>query len=132
MNFEEALEKELKAIPELENKIFPVVAPDYVLAPYLVYKKESLKFVKTLSGVIPNKAEGIYKLAILSDDYPELQTISFGVRNALFGFLQRKIGDEETGPFVENVSVEFLGDGYVLSEDLYRSDMQCTVKYKEG
>lgn len=128
MNFNEALETELKQIPEYDNQVYPLIAGQKTQAPFLVYKKANRKRRKTLNGTL-NKIEGIYNLTILSKSYSQLEDLIDATSNRVLNFLGRKIGDE-TGPFIEDITIEELGDKYEGEPDFYRADMQITVKYQ--
>ena len=126
MNFDEALQAELKTIIGLETKVFPLAAPEKALAPYLVFKKDNVKFKKTLSGALP-KAEGFYTLTLITKTYEELQLKTSSITDKLWSFLGRNIGT--SGPLIENVTVELMGDQYEPEVDLLRADISLKINY---
>ena len=60
MTFDKALRLKLKEIKELNNKVYPVIAPEGVRPPFLVYRKSRSKLSKDLSGII-NDIESTYE-----------------------------------------------------------------------
>ena len=126
MDFEDALENELVAVPDLTDKVFPLVAPKGLMAPFLVYKKGNIDFKKVLSGAIV-KTEALYGVVIIANKYDQLQEVSTATIAKLLSFLGRPIGTG--GPLIGNVTVKHLGDDYIPEDDLYRANIQLNVKY---
>ena len=126
MTYEEAQKEELEAVPGLSNKVFPLYAPKDAKAPYLVYRKENVRFKKTLGGIL-NKTEAIYEIVLVANRNSELQQLSQDVVNAMFGFYCRPIGSG--GPLIEDVTVEIMGDAYDANVDQVIQNIQLKVNY---
>lgn len=126
MTFEEGLRVELKQITELDNKVYPIVAPEVVKPPFLVFKKQNLKFVKTLSGH-STKAEGVYILTLIVNDYEELQILQENIKNKIISLLFKNVGD--SGPYIQDIDITFNGDNYVVNPSAIKSDIMINVNY---
>lgn len=126
MIFEEGLSIELGSIVDLTEKIFPIIAPQKTEQPFVIYKKDNVKFKKTFDG-ISNKAEAIYSLVLVEKDYAKLQRISSDVISKLLSLQGRPIA--AIGPVIENITAEILGDKYEYELDNFRQDIQIKVNY---
>jgi hypothetical protein len=126
LTFEEALRAELITITLLNNKVYPLVAPKGETVPFLVYKKNNIKFYKTLDG-IHRKVEAVYVITIITSTYAELQTLSLSVTDLLISFLGRKLSTSDIS--IKNIEVENIGDQYESEVDFYRNDIRITVNY---
>lgn len=127
MTFEEALRTELITVKELNNKVFPLVAPEKTVTPYLVYRRGLTDFEKTLAGISRGKVDGSYELVLVTDNYSDIQRISSGVIDKLISFLGREIGF--SGPCISNMTVKIIGDTYEPEIDKFRCDMQISISY---
>lgn len=128
MTFDKALRLKLKEIKELNNKVYPVIAPEGVRPPFLVYRKSRSKLSKDLSGII-NDIESTYELVLIADDYSNLDLISELLKRKLTGLLFKRLS--ETGPRIENLDLEELGQEYIYQPNAYKSSLLLTVNYKE-
>ena len=73
---EQALRYELvKAIPELENQIYPTNAPEGSKGPYLVYSRITTRKIKTLQGLI-GKEYLSYMFSIMATRYGDMKRIT--------------------------------------------------------
>jgi hypothetical protein len=126
MTFGEALRHELIQIVKLNQKVFPIVAPEATGKPFLIYQREDIEFKKTLSGTM-NKANAVYILTLITDSYSEKEAIEVEVKDKLLSFLQRTIGDE--GPYIQNITVRLGQEGYVLEADSLTSKIRLEVNY---
>lgn len=126
MTFGEALRYELIQIEKLNKKVFPIVAPEATGKPFLIYQRVNIDFRKTLSGT-SNKADGAYILTLVTDSYSEKEEIEEEVKNKCLSFLFRNIGDG--GPYVNDVTVKLLDEGYVYEVDSFTSKIRLEVNY---
>ena len=128
MTFNTGLKSTLKEIKELKNRVYPVVAPEGVRPPFLVYRKSRSKFLKDLSGIITD-IEATYELVLISDDYQKLDELETEIKKKLIGVLFKRIGGD--GPRINNLDLEELGDEYIYQPNAYKSSLLLTVNYKE-
>jgi hypothetical protein len=126
VTFGEALRYELIQIEKLTNKVFPIVAPEATGKPFLIYQREDVEFKKTLNGTT-NKANAVYNLTLITDIYSEKEAIEDEVKDKLLSFIFRNIGDG--GPYVQNVTVRLLQEGYVFENDSLTSKIRLEVNY---
>jgi hypothetical protein len=129
MTFEEALRAELITIEELNNKVFPLKAPEGTEAPYLIYVSSEGRNDKGLDGFYNSKEVQI-ELNIIHDRYSRMKALSRLVVNKLKNFEKRHIA--ETGPFIQEVTFE--NDGVELYEhevDLYRTVLDLRFYFEE-
>jgi len=123
MNFEQALRAELETVAD---EVYPIVAPEKVVAPFIVFNKESEGYEKTLEGTCED-TEAVYSIYILADDYDVFLSLPEAVKNKLLSFFQRSIGTD--GPFIQDVTVNFQPDSYVSEFNLIQSKIRLTVNY---
>jgi len=126
MTFGEALRHELIQIPQLSQKVFPIVAPEGVKSPFLVYKREEAEGKKTLSGT-SNKVHATYELILVTGDYAEKEAIEELIKLRVLSFYGRNIG--ENGPFIQNETFKLLGEAYSLEADSFTSQMRLEADY---
>ena len=124
MTFEEVLRSELITITNINNKVYPLVAPKSKEPPFIVYKKGFTSFSKTFDG-IELKYDSNYTIVIISKTYASLQELESEVIDKLTGFIERNI----SGILIRNVTVNISGNDYVEELDFYRSDIELQVKY---
>lgn len=101
MNFEEALRVELTSIPLLQNKIFPLSAPEGTKAPYLVYVSSEGVNDKSLNGYLDSK-EVDCEINIICSRYSDLKTLTRETISKIISFQGRSIGND--GPVIQNVT----------------------------
>jgi len=125
MSFEPALVQELKTIPELQNRVYPLFAPEATASsgvPYLIYaSSEGLKD-KTLGGYLDSK-EVRAELNIIAERYADMKVITKQVVALLIGFEGRQIGTG--GPFIEELTYQMPVEMYESEPALYR----CVVEF---
>lgn len=126
MNFEEALRYELNSINEIKNKIYPLYAPKDTTAPFLVYRKNKLKYLMTVD-CRRNGIEAEYLIVLISKSYAEAQNISNNIMGILFNMFARQIGDN--GPYIQSIDITYMGDEYEYETDLIRSNFILQVNY---
>lgn len=107
---------------KVQNKIYPIYAPDETVVPFIVYERSSVNTYYTKDGHIYDE-DSIY-VNIVSDDYSENIEISDAVRNAL-EFIEGKeyVGIHIYSSLMSNASETFGIDGFI-------TQLQFTVKCK--
>lgn len=124
---EKALRYELNKVNELENRIFPMNAPEGQKAPYLVYIT-SKKPLKDLDGVTENK-ECYLILNVLCSSYSQMKDISKKIENIITKFPLRTIGEENL--YIQDIDFSDITENYEDKLKLHRGIIPFTVYYKE-
>lgn len=123
MDFEDALTMELKTISQVENRVYPLNAPEKTTSPYIIYTASEGLRVNTLTGYLHDKAvEG--EINIIAPRYSILNKITSQVIDLLVGMNQREIGKD--GPYIDEMIYEEPKDLYEAQVNLYR----CLIDYK--
>jgi hypothetical protein len=125
MNFEEALRAELGTIEGLQNKVFPLNAPEGTKTPFMIYVSSEGIQDKTLQGYL-NSKEVDCEIYILADSYTELKRVIKEVLLKITSFPGRVIGDD--GPYIQNVTYTPPVELYEQAIKLYR----CAFDLKLG
>ena len=126
MTFGKSLRQVLRNIQGL--KIYPIIAPEGVKSPFLVYRRSRSKYIKDLSGT-QNLCEDVYELLLICDSYSEIENYCTEIKNTLLKCLFNKMGD--TGLYIEDLELEFTGEEYVYQPNAIKSSILLTVNYKE-
>jgi len=131
MSFEQALVQELKTISALENRIYPLTAPEATASggvPYLIYASSEGLRDKTLGGYLDSK-EVRGELNIITERYSDIKVITKQVVALLISFEGRRIGTN--GPFIEEVAYQMPIEFYEAQPDLYRCLVEFSVYFAE-
>lgn len=126
---DKALRYELNAIPEIQNKIYPVHAPEGKKPPYLVYMKSYFRQLKTFDG-LKKEHEATYLLNILCDSYAETQVLTKKVKDKIKTFPLRTVGND--GIYVQEITFNNVSDTYENELGLHRSIIEVTIYYKRS
>jgi hypothetical protein len=124
MDFEEALRAELSSIIEINNKVFPLNAPEGTLAPYIVYVSSEGLQEKTLDGYLDSK-EIECEINILHSGYGSMKALTKEVLSKILSFQGRVIGLE--GPYIHDLTYEKPAEIYENEVSLYRSVLEIKV-----
>lgn len=124
---ESALRYELiKAIPELNNSIYPTNAPEGFTKPYLVYARISTKKLKTLEG-IQNKEYLSFMFSIMATKYSEMKTLVKKVEKLLISLPQTTIGNF----YVEDIDINNIHEVYEHELKVNRGIIDFTIYFEE-
>ena len=104
MKFEDILKIKLK---EVTQRVYPIVAPEGIKAPFIVFKQRNLKNIKTLDGYI-RFIEGYYEIVLIANNYDELIENKDSIKERVISLIGVK--DEI---FINDIDIEFNGDNYV-------------------
>ncbi len=126
MTFSKGLRQVLRNIQGL--KIYPIIAPEGVKAPFLVYRRSRSKYLRDLSGT-QNLCEDVHELLLICDSYSEIENYCTEIKNTLLNSLFTKLGGE--GPYIENLELEFTGEEYIYQPNAIKSSILLTTNYKE-
>ncbi|WP_195990006.1 hypothetical protein [Clostridium sp. D53t1_180928_C8] len=124
---EKALRDELNKVSEIENKIFPMNAPEGQKAPYLVYITRK-KHLKNLDGVTENK-ECYLILNVLCSSYSQMKDISKKIEVIITKFPLRTIGEENL--YIQDIDLSDITEDYEEQLKLHRGIIPFTVYYEE-
>lgn len=122
---ESALRYELiKAIPELENNIFPTNAPENSTKPYLVYTRINTKRLKLLEGYASNQ-ELSYMFSIMATRYADMVRIRKQVENLLKTLPKSQLGDF----FIEDLDINNIHEMYEHELKVNRGIIDFTIYF---
>jgi len=131
MSFEPALVQELKTISALENRIYPLTAPEATASggvPYLIYASSEGLRDKSLGGYLKSK-EVRAELNIIAKKYSDMKAITKQVIALLITFEGRQIGTD--GPFIEELTYQMPVEMYESQPDLHRCIIELSVFFGE-
>ncbi|MDU6296817.1 hypothetical protein [Clostridium celatum] len=124
---EKALRYELNKISELENKIFPMNAPEGQKSPYLVYITRK-KHLKDLDGVTENR-ECYIILNILCSSYSQMKDLTKKIEDITIKFPMKSIGEENL--YIQDIDFLDITENYEDQLKLHRGIIPFTIYYKE-
>jgi len=127
MNFEPALAQELKSIAALENRIFPLTAPETsfdLTKPYLIYGSSEGLRTKEISNGYQSGKTVRGELNVIAPRYSEMKSITAEVIDLLVGMELRHIGTN--GPFIQELTYEEPVELYEDQPKLYR----CVIDFE--
>lgn len=124
---EKALRYELNKISELENKIFPMNAPEGQKPPYLVYITRK-KLLKDLDGVTEDR-ECYLILNVLCSSYSQMKDITKKIEGVIIKFPLKSIGKENL--YIQDIDFADITENYEEQLKLHRGIIPFTVYYKE-
>jgi len=129
VTFEEALRTELITIEELNEKVFPLTAPEGTEAPYLIYVCSRGQNDKALDGFQKSKSVSV-EINIIHERAAQMRALARQVKTVIMGMEKRRIANE--GPFIEEVIFENEGtELYEHEVDLYRCVFDLTFYFEE-
>lgn len=132
VDFEPALVQELKTITALENRIYPLTAPEATASggvPYLIYSSSEGLRDKTLGGHLESK-EVRAELNIIAKRYSDMKAITKQVIAILLSFEGRQIGSG--GPFIDELVYQSPVEIYENQPNLYRCVVEFSAYFDEG
>lgn len=125
---EAALRHELiKAIPELENNIFPTNAPENSTKPYLVYTRINTKRLKLLEGYASNQ-ELSYMFSIMATRYADMVRIRKQVEELLLSLPGKTIG-KDNSIFIEDLNINNITEQYEYELKVNRGIIDFTIYF---
>lgn len=127
MDFEQALRAELITLTNLNNKVFPVFAPEQTPTPFVVYQKTDVELLKTMDGTSKTRI-GHYDIDIVAGNYTALQDLILLVKNKLIGFQSRVIG--ASGPYIQSVIIDHVLELYEEAPKLVRANFSVRFYYE--
>ena len=129
MTFEEALRTELITIEELNEKVFPLTAPEGTEAPYLIYVSSRGRYDKSLEGFQKSKSVSV-EINVIHDRASKMRALARQVKALVMSMEKRRIANE--GPYIEEIVFENEGtELYEHEVDLYRCVFDLTFYFEE-
>ncbi len=129
MTFEAALRAELVTIPQLQDKVFPMRAPEGTEAPYLIYVCSRGQNDKALDGFQKSKSVSV-EINVIHERAAQMRALARQVKTVIMGMEKRRIA--ETGPYIEEIVFENEGtELYEHEVDLYRCVFDLTFYFEE-
>lgn len=125
---EKALRHELiKAIPKLENQIYPTNAPEGALKPYLVYARISTKRTKTFEGYTDKQALS-YMFSIMATKYSDMVSLRKKVEDLLLSLPLKNIGSDGSF-YVEDLSINNIDETWESELKVNRGIIDFTIYF---
>lgn len=127
MDFEAALTMELKTITDVQNRVYPLNAPEKTISPYILYgSSEGVRTNTITDGYLSNRAvQG--EINVIAPKYSIMKQITRKVIDLLISMNQRQIGDN--GPYINEMVYEAPTELYEHEVDLYRCVISFTTYY---
>lgn len=124
---ETALRYEInKAIPELNNEIYPTNAPEEVLRPYLIYTRINTNKIKTLKGY-GDKESLSFMFSVLAPMYGDMISIRKKAEKLLLSLPGKEIGTQNT--YVEDIDINNISETYEFNLKANRGIIDFTIYY---
>lgn len=122
---EKALRYELiRAIPALNESIYPTNAPEASKRPYLVYARITTQRAKTLSGYTDKQAIS-YMFSVMAVKYADMKALVEKVEAFLASLPGRDIGED--GIHVEDLNINNISETYEFDLKMNRGIIDFTV-----
>lgn len=126
---ETALRYELiKAIPELENQIYPTNAPEGATKPYLVYARITTNKLKTLKGYT-GKEYISYMFSIMATRYSDMKSLTKQVEDFLIQLPGKAIGTQQI--YIEDININNVAEKYEHELKVNRGIIDFTIYFEE-
>lgn len=124
---ETALRYELiKAIPELNNQIYPTNAPEAADKPYLVYARINTTKVKTLEGMT-GKEYLSYMFSIMATSYKDMKSLTKKVEVLLASLPGQTMGNY----YIEDIDINNVTEQYEHELKVNRGIIDFTIYFEE-
>lgn len=129
MDLEQGLKIELSTIKGLNNKVFPLSAPEGTAVPYLVYSLSGADRTDELTSGFAALVGGRYQLNIFHLNYGSLKAIMHSAVSSLKGLQNRNMAG--SGPYVQQLTIEDEHEIYEPETRLYNGIIDIMVFYEE-
>lgn len=125
MFIEEVLVKELKII--LENKIYPINAPEGTLLPYLTYQASNGENLRSIDGNYSNVFNSSFDIDLYCKTYSELKVKTELVLKTLKGIWNKTVD----GIYIQAIRVGEPTELYEHEVNCYRSNIEIQIFYSK-
>lgn len=124
---EQALRYELiKAIPELNNSIYPTNAPETATKPYLVYMRINTDKTKTLKGFEGSQALS-FMFNIMTQKYSSMKSLTKKVEDFLMSLPGESIGEENIS--IQDIDINNITEQYEHELQVNRGIIDFTIYF---
>lgn len=124
---EQALRYELvKAIPELENQIYPTNAPEGATKPYLVYARVTTRKYKTFEGYT-NKQALSYMFSVMATKYRDMKSLTKKVEDFLISLPGTTIGVDNI--YIEDIDINNVHEVWENELKVNRGIIDFTIYF---
>lgn len=127
MDIEQGLRAELITIPGLENKVYPLTAPEGTSPPYLVYHLTNAERLKSLNGY-GGAMSATYQFDIIHGSYSGLKSIMDNILAKIKNYTGNIGG---SGPYIQNTDILTELETYEHESNLYHGIIECRFFYDE-
>ena len=125
-----ALRHELiKAIPELNNQVYPTNAPEGATNPYLVYMRTGTDLIKTLQGYTGDEYLS-FVFNVMAPKYSDMSRVRKAVTEMLMDFPKTIIGNNERF-FIEDININDIDEQYEHQLGVNRGIVNFTIYFKK-
>ncbi|WP_312371867.1 tail completion protein gp17 [Lachnoclostridium sp.] len=117
----------LKAIPELNDQIYPTNAPEEAKKPYLVYARISTKKIKTLEGYTDKQALS-FMFSVMATKYGDMVNLRDKIEKVLLSLPHKKVGSDSS-IFIEDLSINNIDETWESQLKINRGIIDFTIYY---
>jgi hypothetical protein len=128
LKIEEAIYTELNAVTGLSGKVFPIVAQQNTITPYLTYAMTSTERNRTLStpaGLV----EAPYQIDIFHTKYSSLKVLIDLIIEEMKTWEQTNLG--VTGPYIQCCTIGESLETFDDETNLYQGTIEIHLAYNE-
>lgn len=124
MDFEAALTMELKTIPDIQNRVYPLNAPEKTISPFILYTSSEGKRTNTITDgfLVDRSVQG--EINVVAPKYSSMKQVARQVIGQLVSMNQRVIGNG--GPYINEMTYEEPIELFEHEVSLYR----CVIGFK--
>lgn len=124
MDFEAALTIELKTIPDVQNRVYPLDAPKKTANPYITYKSSEGKRTNTITNGYLSDRSVRGEINVIAPRYSIAKRITSQVIELIAGMNLREIGD--AGPYINEMTYEEPVELFEPAISSYR----CVIEFR--
>jgi hypothetical protein len=127
MSIETALTQELQSVTGLSNKVFPIVAPEGIEAPYCVYELNDINRVMSLRQ-FDGLADADFSISVYHNTYKQAKELMDLVLTKIKSFLFYSIGGTY---YCQNCKIENEIETYDYEPRKYQCQIDIQITFKE-
>ena len=126
MDINEAIRTELHAI--LTSKVFPILAPDTVIAPYITYQPINTDRIRTLMQ-FDSLVDAPYQIDIFHTTFANLIALKTQIIAEIKTWMLSTLAT--TGPYCQAIDITEEIETYDPETKLYQCTIDFTISFKE-
>ncbi|MNO29179.1 hypothetical protein D3C76_190870 [compost metagenome] len=124
MDFEAALTMELKTITDVQNRVYPLNAPEKTISPYITYTSSEGRHTNTITDGYLSDRSVQGELNVIAPKYAVMKQVTRKAIDLLISMNQRVIGTN--GPYINEMIYEEPTELFEHEVSLYR----CVIGFK--